>query len=89
MIQNVLVINPQPQEVVNDNEADDVIVTVENETPLARILRLNMETEDDDVGNQSDNDRKASYERELQDYMQLKGKIPHQGVNKMLWNGGS
>ena len=36
---------------MNDNEDDDAIVTVEDETPLARILRLNMETEDDVVGN--------------------------------------
>jgi len=89
-MQNVFVTGPQPVEVVNNNEDDDVIVTVENKTPLARILRLNMETEDDVVGNQSDNNRKASYERELRDYMQCKGKIPHQGgYPDMLLNGGS
>ena len=70
MMQNILIMDPQPEEVVNDNEDDDVIVTNENETPLVRILRLNMEAEDDVVGNQLDNNRKASYERELRDYMQ-------------------
>ena len=79
MMQNVVVTDPQPAEAVNDNEDDGAIITVEDETPLARILRLNMETEDDVVGNQSDNNRKASFERELRDYKQWKGKIPHQG----------
>ena len=79
MMQNAVVTDPQPAEAVNDNEDDDAIITVEDETPLARILRLNMETEDDVVGNQSDNNRKASFERELRDYKQWKGKIPHQG----------
>ena len=79
MMQNVVVTDPQPAEAVNDNEDDGAITTVEDETPLARILRLNMETEDDVVGNQSDNNRKASFERELRDYKQWKGKIPHQG----------
>ena len=41
MIQNALVTNPQPEEVVNDNEAYD-IVTIENETPLARKLGIMM-----------------------------------------------
>ena len=71
----VVTTDPQPAEAVNDNEDDDAIVTVEDETPLARILRLNMETEDDVVGNQSDNNRKAPFERELRDCKQCKGKI--------------
>ena len=55
MMHNVLVTDPQPEEVANNNEDDDdAIISVEVETPLARILCLNMETEDDVVGNQSE-----------------------------------